>query len=274
MRDAARGAGLLHRCAAAAAALAILVSVPGCAPKSARVSPVVQVVRNCADSVVNISTERVVVLQQNPLWHTYGSAFDEFFNQNAQGTISTTTLKGIGSGVIVSGDGLIVTNAHVVNMASKVYVILSDGTTYNAAVPAVSPGDDIAILKISVARKLKPIPLAHDIFIGETVVSIGNPFGLENSVFAGIISGTNRNFSVPSAGLTYAGLIQTDCPINIGASGGALLNLDGELVGLNLALLKDAQSIGFAIPYTKIASVLKQYDDYLKKQSAARPQAR
>jgi len=226
----------------------------------------VKVVKEWTSSVVNISTERVVLMQQHPYWRAYGTAFDEFYNKNQQNTVSTMNLKGIGSGVVVTKDGLIVTNAHVVNMATKVYVILSDGTTCTATVPAASPKDDIAILKIIPPRELKPVHLAGDAMIGETVVSIGNPYGLENSVSVGVISGTNRNFSFPDSGLSYTGLIQTDASINIGSSGGALFNMNGELVGINLALIQGAQSIGFAIPSTRIQSILKQYDDYLKTQ--------
>jgi len=172
--------------------------------ESPRNSPVVKVVKERSPSVVNISTERVALLkQQQPYQQAYAGAFDEFFKQNAQQTVST--------------------------------------------------------------MKQKPIKLADDVMIGETVVSIGNPFGLENSVSAGIISGTNRSFSLPAQKLNFTGLLQTDASINIGSSGGALLNLDGELVGINLAVVQGAQSIGFAIPVSRIKNILKQYDEYLKK---------
>jgi serine protease Do len=242
----------------------------GVQDESPRNSPVVKVVKEWSPSVVNISTERVVLLkQQQPYQQAYAGAFDEFFKQNAQQAVSTMKLKGIGSGVIVSKDGLIVTNAHVVNMASKIYVILSDGVTAEATVPAASPSDDIAILKITPPENLKPIKIADDVMIGETVVSIGNPFGLENSVSAGIISGTNRSFSLPMQNLNFTGLLQTDASINIGSSGGALLNLEGELVGINLAVVQGAQSIAFAIPAPRIKDILRQYDEYLKKTQAA-----
>jgi len=254
---------------AAVTALALCLLSAGCAAAdSPRNTPIVKVVKEWASSVVNISTERVVTLQQHPYWRAYGGAFDEFFNQNAQGTISTMKLKGIGSGVVVSKDGLIVTNAHVVNMATKVYAIFSDGTTFEAAVPAASPRDDIAILKIDPRKELKPVRFADDAMIGETVVSIGNPFGLGNSVSSGIISGTDRSFSAPEAGLNYTGLIQTDASINIGSSGGALLNLEGKLVGINLAVVQGSQSIGFAIPSSRIRDILKQYEDYKREHPA------
>lgn len=263
--------------AAIIAALALTAvsgaTVHGVQAESLRNSPIVKIVKEWSPSVVNISTEQIALLQQQPYWKIYGGAFDEFFKQNAQQTVSTMKLKGIGSGVIVSKDGLIITNAHVVNMASKVYVILSDGVTVEATVPAAWPSDDIAILRITPPENLKPIKLAEDIMIGETVVSIGNPFGLENSVSAGIISGTNRSFSIQAQNLNFTGLIQTDASINIGSSGGALFNLEGDLVGINLAVVQGAQSIGFAIPASRIRDILKEYEEYLKK-TQARPPAR
>ena len=259
-----------RRAAVITAALLLLTASSGCAAESPRNSPVVKVVKEWSPSVVNISTERVITVQQ-PYWQAYGGAFNEFSDQFAHAPVNTMKLKGIGSGVIVSKDGLIVTNAHVVNMASKVYVILSDGVTAEATIPAASPSDDIAILKITPPENLKPIKLADDVIIGETVVSIGNPFGLENSVSAGIISGTNRSFSLPAQNLNFKGLIQTDASINIGSSGGALINLEGQLVGINLAVVQGAQSIGFAIPAERIKDVLRQYDEYLKKSQASSP---
>jgi serine protease Do len=257
-------------------ALAALFSACGItrsdAADSARNSPTVKVIKEWSGSVVNIATEHVVAFQQQPYWRAYGTAFDEFFRQYSQQTVNTMKVKGIGSGIIVSESGLIVTNVHVIKMASKVYVVFSDGTTAEALLAATSPKDDIAILKIAIQRELKPVKFADGVIIGETVVSIGNAFGLENSVSSGIVSGTNRGFTLPD-GFTYNGLIQTDSPINIGSSGGALFNLDGELAGMNLAVLQGAQSIGFAIPSTRIKDILKQYDDYLEKNRNAIPKS-
>lgn len=246
--------------------LVAALSVCGCSRhESARHTPIVKVVQECIPSVVNISTESSVVLKQHPLGNEYGGAFEDFYNHFAAQPVNTMKLKGIGSGVIVSEDGFIITNAHVVNMATKVYVVLSDGTTCDATIPAASPRDDLALLKIAPPRKLKPIPLANNTIVGETVVSIGNPLGLENSVSAGIVSGVKRSFSLPN-GLTYQGLVQTDASINIGSSGGALLNLDGQLVGINLAVVQGAQSIGFAIPVSRVKYLISEYDNYLKKK--------
>ncbi len=170
-------------------------------------------------------------------------------------------LNGVGSGVILAKDGLIVTNAHVVNMASRVYVILSDGKVCEASLEAINPRLDLAIIKINPPEKLKSVRLARNVIIGETVISIGNPFGLQNSVSAGIISGINRSFSAPGAQNTITNLIQTDASINQGSSGGALLNLDGELAGISFAVVQNAQNIGFAIPVEKVNIILKDLRD-------------
>lgn len=95
--------------------------------------------------------------------------------------------------------------------------------------------------------------------IGETVIAIGNPFGLENSVSVGVLSGKDRTFSSTQCAYVCSGLLQTDAPINPGNSGGALLNLDGELIGVNLAVVQSAQNIGFAVPADKIVNLLKIY---------------
>ena len=179
-------------------------------------------------------------------------------------------LNGIGSGVVVSKDGLIVTNAHVINMASRVFIIFSDGKVLTAELAAINPGNDLAILKIEPPKVLKPIKLAKEVIVGETVVSIGNSLGLQNSVSAGIVSGTNRTIASQAAQNAFTGLIQTDASINQGSSGGALLNLDGELAGISLGLVQSAQGVGFAIPSYKIKSILQDYRDAKAKQASLR----
>lgn len=254
---------------AAIAGLSILVA-GAYLVQGSRNTPVVRVVKDWSPSVVNISTESLVSLQYHPYWGKYGGVFDNFFNQYQSTVIGTMKLNGLGSGVVVSKDGLIVTNAHVVNMANKIYVIFSDGKAAQAALVAINPGNDLAIIKIDPPKKLKPIRLADNVMIGETVISIGNPLGLQNSVSAGIVSATNRSFSVPNAQNVFTGLIQTDASINQGSSGGAILNLRGELVGINLAVVQNAQSIGFAIPCEKVKSIIKDYREAKAKQITVR----
>jgi len=223
-------------------------------------TPLVRVMKEWAPSIVNISTERVVLVRSHPFWKLYGNLFDDFYNQFGHSGVGTMKLNSLGSGVVVSEDGLIMTNAHVVNMASKIYVVLNSGEHLEASVVGLKPGDDLALIKITPPRPLKPLKVAKDILIGETVVSVGNPLGLENSVSSGIVSGLNRKFYLGGRqDYVLDGLIQTDASINFGSSGGALLNLAGELVGINLAVAQNAQGIGFAVPYTYIQRVLDEY---------------
>lgn len=240
------------------------------AQESARQTPVVKVVRRWGPSVVNISTERVVEIRANPFFGFYGDLMDEFYGQFPDMPVGTMKLKSLGSGVIVSADGVIVTNAHVVNMASDIYVILSDGTQTKATLIAVAKNDDLALIKITLPRELKPVRPAADVMTGETVIAIGDPFGLENSVSVGVVSGVNRKFYFNRGqAAAFEGLIQTDASINMGSSGGALLNLDGELAGINLAVVQNAQNIGFAIPYDKIKWLLGEYEKEKMRQRQA-----
>ncbi len=244
-----------------------LASASEAREENLRETPIVKVFKEWSPSVVNISTERVVLLQRQPLWENYGNAFDDYFNQYSS-AVGTMKLPSLGSGVVVSSDGLIATNAHVIHMASKIIVILQNGTALEAAVIGTDVPDDIALIKINPPKALKPVKFAKNILIGETVVAIGNPFGLQNSVSSGIISGTNRACFVSGLSQPYQGLIQTDASINPGSSGGGLLNLDGELIGINLSLVQNAQNIGFVIPNTKIIGMLQEYE---KVKASLRP---
>lgn len=230
---------------------------------SVRETPVVRVVRENAEAVVNISTERILLLRGAPFWGGYGSEFDVFFDQffGFHQPARALKLKSVGSGVIVGRDGLIVTNAHVVNMASNVFVVLHDGTTVKGKVAYENRAEELAVIKIEPSQPLKTAMLGatDDLMIGETVIAIGNPLGLENSVTSGIVSGKNRKFYSPAGGFVSDGLLQTDAPINPGNSGGALLNLEGKLIGINVAVAQDFQGIGFAIPVEKIREALEAY---------------
>jgi serine protease Do len=140
-------------------------------------------------------------------------------------------------------------------------VVLNDGTILRAEVIGMNQIDDLAIIKAEIPYAVIGIKFANikDLMIGETVIAIGNPFGLENSVTVGVLSGKDRSFSSARCAYVCSGLLQIDAPINPGNSGGALLNLDGELIGVNLAVVQSAESIGFAIPVDKILNLLKIY---------------
>lgn len=245
-------------------AAGLLCQAPLLLAGNVRETPVVKAIQKSAPAVVNIGTEQTVNLQQHPFWGQVGGQFDayynSFFNMYGPSTVGTLQIQSLGSGIVVSPDGLIVTNAHVVGMASKIFVTMPDGQTRQAALIGTNNGNDIALIKIDAPKPLPYMGLAKDVLIGETVISVGNPLGLQNSVSAGIVGGTNRTFYTTPQIEAFKDLIQTDASINQGSSGGALINLEGKLVGMNLAVIQNAQGLGFAIPATKIKTMLEEYE--------------
>jgi serine protease Do len=247
--------------------IAVALLVSACAHRrvqSARVTPVVRVVRVFAPVVVNIRTQNVVDLKKLPEWGRYGAQLDAFLKKYYGELYSEGVLqyKSLGSGVIVSNEGLIATNAHVVQKATEIYVVLYDGTMVQARPLKVNPADDLAIIKAELPFPVIKVRFAdvRELMVGETVIAIGDPLGLENSVTVGVVSGKDRAFTSPACEYTCSGLIQTDAPINPGNSGGALFNLDGELVGINVAVVQEAQNIGFAIPAVKLIKLLSELE--------------
>lgn len=252
-------------------ALCILLSGSSAFAENVRETPVVKAIQKCAPMVVNISTEQTLLLRQNPFWGRFGGQFDDAYSQflNSQmPVVGTARTQSVGSGVVVSADGLIVTNSHVVSMANKVIVTLNDGKTYPATLIGKDNENDIALIKIEPPAPLQPIKFASEPIIGETAIAIGNPLGLQNSVSAGIIGGTNRTFTTTPATHVFKDLIQTDASINIGSSGGALINLEGKLLGINMATMENAQGLSFAIPADKIQNMLDEYRKVLKKSKS------
>jgi S1-C subfamily serine protease len=177
-----------------------------------------------------------------------------------------------GSGVVISADGLVLTNAHVVDLTDQfgrtlanavITVKLSDGTERTATVLGADPSNDIALLRLEDARNLRPATLGDSdaLRVGDEVVAIGNALGLGDSptVTKGIVSATGRTLDV-DANTTLTDLIQTDAPINHGNSGGALVNAAGEVVGINSAGIPDAQNVGFAIAVNTIKPLLSQLE--------------
>ena len=172
--------------------------------------------------------------------------------------------EGAGTGIIVSKDGYILTNKHVVNDVDMVGVVLADGTKYdNVKVLGVDPLNDVAFLKVPDVNDLTAAELGDStsVRVGQKVIAIGNSLGqYENTVTSGIISGTNRQVSAQSGASveTLTDLIQTDAAINPGNSGGPLLNLRGQVIGINTAIAEDAQGIGFAVPIGSAKGMLKE----------------
>ncbi len=237
----------------------VAVGVAGAADEAARArrrTPVVEVFEKCRDAVVNINTTRVVRLRS--LW---GSPLEEFFDFGPARR-RERRVQSIGSGVVIHPSGYIVTNAHVVSQASDVRVSLADEQSLPAGIVAVDNEHDLAVLKVDPPTPLRAVRLGRsdDLMIGETVVAIGNPLGFQHTVTAGIISALDRELQF-SDEVVYRGLIQTDAPINPGNSGGPLLNVNGELIGINSAIRGDAQNIGFAIAVDRLWELLPDLFD-------------
>lgn len=169
------------------------------------------------------------------------------------------TVRGTGSGFIINSSGQIVTNAHVVDGADTVSVTLKDGRTFKGEVLGEDPVTDVAVIKIE-ANKLLPVALGNSDVLqpGESVIAIGNPLGLDNTVTSGIISATGRSSSDVGVPDKRVGFIQTDAAINPGNSGGPLLNARGEVIGMNTAIISGAQGLGFAIPINTVQGIAQQ----------------
>ena len=185
----------------------------------------------------------------------------------ARSAFGVSALQGAGTGVIVSKDGYILTNKHVVQGSQAVSVVTNDGATYrNVKVVGADPLNDIAFLKIDGVSNLKPAELGDStsVRIGQKVIAIGNALGqYDNTVTSGIISGTGRSVTASADGTdntqaeTLTDLIQIDAAINSGNSGGPLVNITGQVIGVNTALASDANSIGFSIPISAVKGMLK-----------------
>ena len=215
---------------------------------------IADVAERTIDSVVNISATRVVKQKQFGM-----SLFDFFGNGQRQPRPQERKAQSLGSGVVVSKDGIIVTNNHVVENADGIQVVFNDGSEINAKVVGTDPLSDLAVLKLEKKIKgLKAISYgsSESLRLGEVVVAIGNPFGVGQTVTMGIVSAKGRTLQSPNK---YEDFIQTDAAINPGNSGGALVNMNGELVGINTAILSrsgGSQGIGFAIPTTMVEPIV------------------
>lgn len=209
-------------------------------------------------SVVNIRTSKTVQLRRPALPGPQNDLFNEFFERFFQGIPNAPRKeRSLGSGFIISEDGLILTNDHVVNGADDIKVRLADGRVFNGRVQGLDPKLDLALLKIDVGDEELPVAELGDsdsLRIGEWVVAIGNPFGLEQTVTVGIVSAKGR---VIGAG-PYDDFIQTDASINPGNSGGPLFNTEGQVIGINTAIVQGGQGIGFAIPVNAAKSIIPQ----------------
>jgi len=221
-------------------------------PQAARITPVVRVFQQASPAVVNISSTTIVSYRPS----FGGGGMDDIFDfpfaapRNYKAT-------SVGSGFVIHQDGYVVTNAHVVARTVERKVAFADGTELPAEIIALDAEHDLAVLKVDAPKPLPFLHLGHsnDLMPGETVVAIGNPLGLKHTVTTGIVSALDREL-VFDRNRVYKGLIQTDASINPGNSGGPLLNIVGDLIGINTAIRGDAQNIGFAIPVDRLHDLL------------------
>ncbi|MCF8068543.1 MAG: Do family serine endopeptidase [Desulfobacterales bacterium] len=231
---------------------------PSAADSFNRETAIVKTVKQIGPAVVNINSE-YEVRQRNPFSGFSGDPFfDSFFKDFFDpGFERRQKRSSLGSGVIIDGkEGFVLTNAHVVVKTAKVSVVLKDERSFEAEIVGIDPDSDLAVLKIKSDEPLPDIEMgnSNDLMIGETVVAIGNPFGFSNTVTTGIISAVDR--SIRTNDRVFHNFIQTDASINPGNSGGPLLNINGELIGINTAIYAKAQGIGFAIPINKAKKVI------------------
>lgn len=224
-----------------------------------------ELVKTLQPSVVNISTTNVVKKRSSPFNSPFESPFgggqddpfEDFFEKFFEGSPQQEfRQRGLGSGFIISKDGFIVTNNHVIEKANDIEIIFENGKKYQAEIIGKDPKTDLALLKIEPEGDLPAISFGRSevLDIGDWVVAIGNPFGLGHTVTAGIVSAKGRSLGLGS----YDDFIQTDAAINPGNSGGPLFNLDGEVVGVNTAIFARAQGIGFAIPAAIAVNIIDQ----------------
>jgi serine protease Do len=225
------------------------IALPG-----AHLAQIPGVAEQAVKSVVNIASEKRVKMpeRQRRMPFFNDPFFRQFFGDPGRGQPPRERLeRGLGSGVIVSSDGIVLTNNHVINAADSLKVALSDGREFDAEVVGTDPKSDLGVIRIKESpTDLVPIPLGDSgkLRLGEMVLAVGNPFGVGQTVTMGIVSAKGR----ADVGIVdYEDFIQTDAAINPGNSGGALVNMKGELVGINTAILSKSggyQGIGFAIP--------------------------
>jgi len=222
---------------------------------------IVDAVAKARTAVVNIRTEQIIQRRNRSLFGFGDSIFDQFF-QDMMPPRSYKT-QSLGSGVIIDAEGHILTNAHVVDKASKIFVALTDEKReLEAELIGSDDRIDLAVLKIIDRGNYPYLQPARsdDIMLGETVIAIGNPLGLGHSITTGIVSSLKRRIQV-NRHLSSV-FIQTDALINPGNSGGPLINVNGELVGINTAIAKQAQGIGFSIPIDTAKRVLTDLITY------------
>lgn len=241
-----------------------------------RVNAIVLSANKVSKAVVSIAVTQTRIVTYSPFSSPF---FDDFWRDFLRDFLPQRRyreeIKGLGSGVIVDPNGYIVTNAHVVERATEIKVSLPDGRSFDGEIVAISEEEDLALLKI----KGENLPYAKlgnsdDLLIGEWVIALGNPFGFliedtKPTVTVGVISAINREVRGAQTGQIYKNMIQTDAAINPGNSGGPLVNVLGEVIGINTFILSHAggfEGVGFAIPIKKVKEFLLQAKKEVKEK--------
>ena len=213
-------------------------------------------------SVVNISTTQIITTRTNPFPFEFppGSPFEDMFRDFGEPKERRTSA--LGSGFIIDKDGIVVTNNHVIQGAEDIFVTVNDNKEYAAEIIGTDPLSDIAVLKIKSDQKFSPVKFgdSDSARVGDWVIAIGNPFGLGGTVTSGIISARNRSIGLSR----YEDYIQTDASINSGNSGGPLFDMNGDVIGINTAILGQSGSIGigFSIPSNSAKKVINQLIEF------------
>jgi serine protease Do len=250
---------------------ALAASAPKRRNREGRRSPVVIAFERAVPAVVNISTLQVRS-RTNPFSQMQNPLADQFFRNFFQGGIRSRREQSLGSGVIIRADGYILTNEHVISQATQIRVQLAGDKVYSARTIGSDPTNDLAIIKIEADARLPHLPMGNseDLMIGESVIAIGNPFGLQHTVTTGVVSALGRSLleGGQTQGRNPSDFIQTDASINPGNSGGPLLNIFGELIGINTAIFSKAQGIGFAIPISRARRIVNDLIHFGKVRKA------
>ncbi len=239
-------------------ALPLLLLFPFVA--DAKEEKIADVVEQVSKAIVNIRTEE---LARRGTEGKGSDFFRKFFS--VEGEEDVEALENIGSGVVLDPKGIIVTNEHLVSRALTIRVKFSNRQEYEANVIATDPELDIALLKVDEKTEF-PFLKVHKkaIRVGERAIVIGNPYGLSSTVTTGVISALGRNLKISNR--VYANLIQTDAAINPGSSGGALLDADGNLLGIVTAIYEEGKGIGFAIPIEDVMSMVSEFHEHAGKR--------
>jgi serine protease Do len=236
--------------------------------ESSRRTPLVRVIEKVGPVVVNINTEEAPTERRNPFRSFGGSQFGNgIFDRFLQDLMPNFNQqrRSLGSGVIINSQGYILTNEHVIGKAVRIKVTLIDKREFDAQLVGADRKSDLAVIKIDSKEPLPFVEMGRsdDLMIGETVVAIGNPFGLQHTVTTGIVSALNRSIKA-GKNIVYHDFIQVDASINPGNSGGPLLNIEGSLIGINTAIYQKAEGIGFAIPINNAKRIITDLISYGK----------